>query len=102
MSSWRARFFQRVRLLLDHNIDEFAGYEYLFYDLLAGNKGANFFLGKSAPENYFFGCVGGHNDVAAQLAVNLQRNFNFLLLRQGGIVFGPSGFQEAFLFARSE
>jgi hypothetical protein len=36
MSSWRARFFQRVRILLDHNIYEFAGYEYLFYDLLAG------------------------------------------------------------------
>ncbi len=38
MSAWRARFFKHVRLLLDHNIYEFAGHEYLFYDLLAGSE----------------------------------------------------------------
>src|SRR5438552_8711162 len=84
--------------LFHHDVHQFARDVDLLHDLLACNGGGHFFIPERAGENEFFGRIGGHDNAAAQLAIDLHRNLDLFFLGEHGVVLWPWSLQQISLF----
>src|SRR5271168_1692736 len=84
--------------LSHHEVDQLARNEDCFHDLLARDRRLHFLIGERALDDEIFGCIGGHDHAAAQLAIDLHRNFQFFFFGKLRVIFWPRRFEQVSLF----
>jgi hypothetical protein len=75
-------------------LTSFFGTTMTFTICFAGDGGSHFFVGERRLLDLIFGGARRDHHQAAQLAVDLHRNFDLILRRQRRIVLRPRSFQQ--------
>src|SRR5258707_985461 len=86
---------QACTSLLDDDVHQPAWNHADLDNLLACDRGSHFFVGESYFFNVVFRRVRRDNDAAANFAVDLDGEFDFIFFGESGVVFGPGGAKEA-------
>src|SRR5580704_6765227 len=83
-----------------HDVDQLAGNDDLFYDLLPGDQSFDLWISQGSLANDVFRGTRGHDHYTTQLAVDLHRDFNLIFFCQHRIIFRPGRFEQTFLLAQ--
>src|SRR5580692_10830822 len=82
-----------------HDVDQLAGNDDLFYDLLSGDGSFYLRIRQRSVADYLFRGPRRYNHYASQLAVDLHRDFNLIFFCQHRIIFRPGRFEQTFPLA---